>query len=182
MPATVEARDTATPISDCPFSFGSDHQRIPGYADRLLTLYVTMLKTGRYLDFLTGIEGLGDQLRAAAHKSGVPVDDENFDWREIVPAIPPEANCLFPQLHISSSFPPTYLVHGNADRAVVVEESIEAHRMLMEAGVKSELRVVQGLGHTFDQNIGPEGWNKYCGEVVPFLLKYIATAEMEENL
>lgn len=178
MPATVEARDTATPISDCPFSFGSDHQRIPGYADRLLTLYSTMLRAGRYLDFLTGIEGLGDRLRAHARKSGVELDDEHYDWRALVPAIPPEANCLFPQLHVSERFPPTYLVHGNADKSVMVGESIEADRMLKEVGVRSELVVAQGLGHTFDQHMGPEGWSKYCGAVVPFLLEYIATADM----
>lgn len=140
-----------------------------------------MLKAGRYLDFLTGVEGLGDLLRLTARKSGIPVDDENFDWRKIAPAIPPEANCLFPQLHVSSSFPPTYLVHGNMDRAVVVNESIEADRMLKEVGVRSVLNVVQGLGHTFDQHMGPDGWSEHCGGVVPFLLEYIATADMGEG-
>lgn len=180
-PATLEARDTVAPIADCSMGFGDETRSIPGYADRLMTLYTCMLRAGRYLDHLTGVEGLGQRLRTAAIKSGTPVDDESYDWQCIADAIPPEANCLFPQLHISNSFPPSYLVHGSADRAVVVEESIECDRMLKEAGVRSELVVVEGLGHTFDQLMGPEGWQKYAGGVVPFFLEYIATEGMETD-
>jgi acetyl esterase/lipase len=178
-PGGLEARDTVAPIADCPMGFDDTTRSIPGYADRLLTLYVTLLKSGRYLDFLTGVEGLGQRLRTAAIRSGVPVNDESYDWERIVDAIPPEANCLFPQLHISNTFPPSYLIHGNQDRAVPVSETTECDRMLREAGVRSEMVIANGLGHTFDQHMGSDGWQRYAGGVVPFLLEYIATEGME---
>ena len=48
---------------------------------------------------------------------------------------------------------PVLLIHGDADTAIPVAESIDAEGRLLAAGVASKLHVLPGIGHT----ISPEG-------------------------
>ncbi|KAF8539009.1 Alpha/Beta hydrolase protein, partial [Trichophaea hybrida] len=65
---------------------------------------------GLKLDLLTGIPGLSKKLREAG--------DVNLES-----LIPEEARCLLPELLIDESFPPAYVVHGEKDATVLMEES-----------------------------------------------------------
>lgn len=49
--------------------------------------------------------------------------------------------------------PPVCLVHGDADDVVAVDHSIQAEKVLREAGIAVELLVEPGMGH----GIAPEG-------------------------
>ncbi|KAJ0122955.1 uncharacterized protein J7T55_011416 [Diaporthe amygdali] len=60
-----------------------------------------------------------------------------------------------PAVLLTTSCPPTFFVHGSADTSVNVELSERAHKTLKEKGVESELIVVNGAGHAFDQNQKP---------------------------
>ncbi|KAJ7022743.1 alpha/beta-hydrolase [Mycena alexandri] len=64
--------------------------------------------------------------------------------------IPPEHRVLFPQFHITSQFPPTFLCHGSEDTAVHVEESQHLHAQLQRAGVPVKLLVIDGASHSLD--------------------------------
>jgi acetyl esterase/lipase len=48
------------------------------------------------------------------------------------------------------AFPPTLLVHGNADTTVPVDASISMYRALAEAGASAELHIYDGAPHAFD--------------------------------
>ena len=86
------------------------------------------------LDILAGEVGLSDRLRPLP-----PAEREA--------AIPAHLAAIFPQLHINSSFPPTILIHGKDDTAVIVGESEYTYQQLQKAGVRSELHVVPGAEH-----------------------------------
>ncbi len=47
-------------------------------------------------------------------------------------------------------FPPTMLIHGNADQLVPVEASFEMYRALRAAGAECELHIYDGVPHAFD--------------------------------
>lgn len=55
-----------------------------------------------------------------------------------------------PVNHISKTSPPTLIVHGTADTTVDREQSVQLAKKLAEAGVEHELKLIPGIGHTFD--------------------------------
>lgn len=72
-----------------------------------------------------------------------------------------------PITHVTGAFPPTLLVHGDADRVVPVEASLEMHRALRAAGVPVELHVYPEQPHAFDAH--PD-FGRRCAEVMTFFL------------
>lgn len=66
-----------------------------------------------------------------------------------------------PLLNISSSFPPTYIVHGQADTMVPMSLSKDLLAALNRAGVKSGMTEVPGEEHTFagKMQVGSQTWN-----------------------
>ena len=54
-----------------------------------------------------------------------------------------------PSLHVSSDDPPTFLVHGDADALVDVNNSQLIHSALASKGVETDLVVIEGAGHGF---------------------------------
>ncbi len=52
--------------------------------------------------------------------------------------------------YVHPGYPPTMLVHGNADETVPVEASFLMYHALIEAGAKAELHVFDGEPHAFD--------------------------------
>lgn len=55
-----------------------------------------------------------------------------------------------PLTHARATFPPTLLIHGNADVVVPVSASFEMYQALAKAGAPVELHVYDGLPHAFD--------------------------------
>ena len=54
---------------------------------------------------------------------------------------------LSPARYVSAGAPPIYIVHGDEDPVVPVEQGIELARLLEEAGVAHELSVIEGGQH-----------------------------------
>lgn len=59
------------------------------------------------------------------------------------------AASISPILHVSSDDPPTLLVHGDADTTVDLNASQMLHALLTDAGVETELFVIEGAEHRF---------------------------------
>lgn len=112
------------------------------------------LQLGCFLDYYTGehepsISGiLREDLNEADNQS---LDDEYA--KSLVPA---RHHLLFPQFGITSTWPPTMLMHGSADTAVLVQESQHLHDLLEAAGVPVQLSILQGKEHSFDYELEAE--------------------------
>ncbi len=55
-----------------------------------------------------------------------------------------------PMNYADRSFPPTILIHGNADEVVPCDESLNMYHALKAAGADAELHVFDGAPHAFD--------------------------------
>lgn len=55
-----------------------------------------------------------------------------------------------PITYVTADFPPTMLVHGNADEVVPVEASFAMYHALNKAGAQVELHIYDGVPHAFD--------------------------------
>lgn len=93
-------------------------------------------QNGRFLDYLTGIHGLSEQLRAVSR-----------DQRASM--IPKTVLKAFPEcfIHASSLHPPALFVHSKDDTIVPLSESLRTNRQLREVGVRSELFLLDGAKH-----------------------------------
>ena len=56
-----------------------------------------------------------------------------------------------PLTHVSADFPPTFLLHGGTDQVVPTSASVIMHNALRTAGVATDLHVLSGQDHGFDQ-------------------------------
>ncbi|WP_374163729.1 alpha/beta hydrolase fold domain-containing protein [Arcticibacter sp. MXS-1] len=52
-----------------------------------------------------------------------------------------------PITYVKKTSPPTFIVHGDADPTVPYQQSVELHKKLQEAGVKTEFMTVEGGLH-----------------------------------
>jgi acetyl esterase/lipase len=59
-----------------------------------------------------------------------------------------------PVTYARTGFPPTMLLHGNADETVPVEQSVLMYDALVAAGAKAELHIFEGAPHSFDREPG----------------------------
>jgi acetyl esterase/lipase len=66
-----------------------------------------------------------------------------------------------PIANITPSFPPTFIVHGAEDIMVPVDRSRELYLALSRSGVRCDMRVIPGEGHTFaaKMEVGSRTWN-----------------------
>ena len=55
-----------------------------------------------------------------------------------------------PVNHVSKTSPPTLILHGAADTTVDRAQAVEIAGKLAAAGVEHELKLIPGIGHTFD--------------------------------
>ncbi len=56
-----------------------------------------------------------------------------------------------PLSHVSPGFPPTFFLHGGADRIVVPSASVVMYDALRSAGVETDLHLYAGQAHAFDR-------------------------------
>lgn len=103
-------------------------------ADQRFKWASTMHQTARYIDVLTRSPGLTENIA----KEGVQV-------------IPDEHRSLFPATFgLNASFPPTVLIHGDADDLVDVELSSSVATKFQNAGLDVHFERVAGQVHGFD--------------------------------
>jgi acetyl esterase/lipase len=57
------------------------------------------------------------------------------------------AASVSPMTYVSKKNPPVFIVHGDADPTVPYEESVELHKRLVDAGVKTKFITVEGGQH-----------------------------------
>jgi acetyl esterase/lipase len=131
------------------------------------------IQLGVYLDYYTGqhTPSLSATLRKALESNQ---EDHERCMREL---IPPTHQALFPQLGVTSSWPPTFLIHGSIDSAVPVNESYHMRDLLQRSSVPVRLEVVDGQEHSFDYERDAE--NKHGAmfdEVKRFLEAHLGTA------
>ncbi|KAI5479431.1 hydrolase [Pseudohyphozyma bogoriensis] len=127
--------------------------------DPRIAFYPYTLQTATTLDFITGIPGLSKQLAQLPEEERAAV-------------VPASAIPLFPQLADSTSFPPTFFLHGDEDTAVKVEESRAMWQKLVDAGVECELYEKKGATHGFDNAMWEEK-DEVTKRVVKFLLRHV---------
>lgn len=63
------------------------------------------------------------------------------------------ARRVSPRTYVAKGNPPMLLIHGAADGAVPVEETVAFHDALRAAGVDVTLRVLPGIGHGWDPRL-----------------------------
>lgn len=147
------------PTSDSPLAYHPPDSPTPGYPANLrMQLCRLYLQLGVFLDYWTGEHepSLSVRLRSAL---ALDDDDQVCVSGDLVRAsanIPATHLRVFPQFMIDSSFPPTFLVHGESDSAVKKEESFNMQRVLEALNVNVTLRIVEGQEHSFDYAKGAE--------------------------
>jgi len=57
------------------------------------------------------------------------------------------AASVSPMTYVTKKSPPTFIVHGDADPTVPYQQSVDLHKKLLEAGVKTEFMTVPGGLH-----------------------------------
>jgi acetyl esterase/lipase len=74
----------------------------------------------------------------------------------LMPSLEPDALAeASATTYVRADFPPTMLIHGNADQVVSVKQSLHMYEKLVDAGAKAELHIFEGQPHSFDQQSGP---------------------------
>ena len=77
------------------------------------------------------------------------------------------AKSVSPMNYITKNSPPVFIVHGDADPTVPYQQSVDLHKKLLEAGVKTEfITVAGGLHGKFDKEKN--------SEINKAILKFIA--------
>ena len=66
---------------------------------------------------------------------------------ESISTAPQKSNLASPLILFRNSCPPTFLLHGDADPIVPVNQSVMMHEKLMEAGIDSQLMLIPGYTH-----------------------------------
>jgi acetyl esterase/lipase len=76
-----------------------------------------------------------------------------------------------PVSYLKATFPPTLLIHGNADELVPAEDSLKVYRDLAAAGVPVELHMYAGMPHAFDAQ---PAFGRQSAEIMAlFLNRYV---------
>lgn len=125
--------------SDGEVSFGEPLPRDRDTSKMMRFPYLRyIVQEGLYVDYLSGINGLGTKIA----EEGVEK------------AVPKELHQVFPvDFGITKVFPDTVIVHGNADRAVDVGEGEKLAQRLQSVGAKVKYYPVEGKDHAFDRTL-----------------------------
>lgn len=119
------------------------------------------VQLGSWVDHYTG--AYSPSLSAVLQsKLGEHPDNSKEQTQVLEKLIPAEYRHLFPQIHakeVQGDWPATFLFHGNADTAVLFQESQYMKDVLEAAGAKVELVVAEGQDHGFD--CGPDAEEKW---------------------
>lgn len=129
---------------------------------RRIALFCYLWRTGELLDHVLG-EPVSAMLRMLPAK-------------ERAAAVPERLRAALLETQLDASFPPTFLLHGNADNIVPLSESQKTYDRLRELGVETELEIVSG-GHALVRSVSPltfcEGADEAQEKGMQFLFRYL---------
>lgn len=158
--------DSLKSTSDSPLVYHPQSYHIPGYpANPRMLISRLYLQLGVSLDYITGQHepSLSVTLRKAIHTED-PFDEALISDHKII----------FPQFNVTSDWPPTYLIHGTSDTAVLPRESRNLHSLLLKADVEVVLEELPGREHSFDYQPGAELENEgSLNDIVQFLIRHL---------
>lgn len=160
------------PTSDSAVTYHPPTHVTPGYpSNPRMFLGPLYLQLGTYLDYYTGMH----EPSLSVYSRSLPVDATSRLEGLHVDSIPEQHRRLFPQFGVTSAWPPTCLVHGSSDTAVLVEESRHLHSLLVAANVDVELWEVDGAEHAFDNAPPAEGtsYETLFHDAVRFLIDHL---------
>ena len=140
------------PIAEAPVTLRPDGTMADEFGR--LPLLGSWWTRGEMLDYLLGEKGVGAELKA-------------LPPAERLAALPERARPAVLDAWVDGAFPPTFLVHGDADVAVPIEESEVTFERLRELGVRTELVRVLGGTHglmteTVPPRVMPEALEAYA--------------------
>ncbi|OSD07305.1 alpha/beta-hydrolase [Trametes coccinea BRFM310] len=143
------ASTTLPAIADSPLAYHPSTYHIPGYpANPRMLLGRLYLQLGTFLDYYTGCH---DPSLSVSLRKLLGANDQHVDAQSsVLQSIPEAHRRLFPQCNVDAGFPPTLLIHGSADTAVLVRESQNLHRLLQDICTRSEIVIIEGKEHSFD--------------------------------
>lgn len=133
-----------------------------GYGNILGSWYTT---PSRYFNKMTKVpEKLAQQLIQKSPTASAPIEQryaiylfcrQQGKWLDYVTGLDPmiyrdNLRPFCPIEQIDEAFPPTLLLHGDADEDVPYEESVQMDKQLKKYNVDSELITIKGGKHTFD--------------------------------
>lgn len=100
------------------------------------------------------------------------------NWVQSVSGLHPEEDrekllSYCPEFLARPDFPPTILLHGDADTDVPYGQSVAMYARLRELGVESELITMAGMGHSFDWDGANSEVQRAMGQVLAFLHKHV---------
>jgi len=100
-------------------------------------------------------------------------------WPQEVGGHDPRREAFFfrpfcPVQNVSSDYPPTLLLHGDADTDVPYEQSVLMARALAGAGVRSELITIANGAHGFDQDMADPAVQAAMESSLSFLGTHLA--------
>jgi hypothetical protein len=150
-------------------------------------LWTSMMTEGTFLDFICGVPGLGDKIRASKAAKNPAAETSSTDPRISTTTqaggedvlvdlsiIPDDAKKLIPQLLLNSDFPPTHLSHGVEDASVLSSESVRTYDQLQALGVDTQLELVEGVGHMYERGEESDpAVRKVLDGLVEFLVKHL---------
>jgi acetyl esterase/lipase len=85
------------------------------------------------------------------------------NWPKEIMGVDPKTNdAAFtpycPERNVTRDYPPTLLLHGNADTDVPYERSVDMAKKLADAGVEHKLITIDGGPHGFDGRVKQNDW------------------------
>ena len=100
------------------------------------------------------------------------------NWVQSVSGLHPEEDrekllAYCPAFQARPDYPPTILLHGDADTDVPYGQSVAMHVRLRDLGVESELVTMPGMGHSFDQDGTNPEVQRAMEQVLTFLRKHV---------
>lgn len=78
-----------------------------------------------------------------------------------------------PVYNIGSDYPPTLLFHGDQDRDVPYEQSVQMYRELTNRGLIAQLVTLSGEGHIFDYDMSKSQVRDAFKTVLDFLKRFV---------
>ncbi|KAJ7643797.1 alpha/beta-hydrolase [Roridomyces roridus] len=143
-------------VSDYAEFLHPNHTSLPPLADFVpdkslrMSLSRLCLQLGTAIDYFTAEHepSLSERMRSVLSSAGTA--DPLVLQDAMKEVIPSQHHGVFPQLNITSSWPPTFLYHGATDMLVLPIESRHLKTLLDRAGVPVRLIEVEGKGHAFD--------------------------------